>query len=410
MEFRAKMKCAAIIFFLCGFVNCETLAQYRTTRAADDVPTSVERSGVISEAHLQAVGESFVMNAGLNDAWFNPLTDGQGFFITVFPELGVVTLAWFTYDTELPEEGASANLGDPGHRWMTALGTIDGNQSDMTISVATGGLFDTATDIDRADDGTITLTFNDCTSGTIDYDITSINQHGSIPIQRVANSNIALCEALEPTFFEVAEIDDLSTQLTDGYVMAFEKPSMSVAFIELFATQVSGRPQSTSDEVFFVFEGSGKLMIGDAEQTLSKGDAVIVEGNFESKITTNSSIQVVVASVNESGFTAAGGFKHYLASEISSMKTAGSNSWNPFLQQSNVLFGMYSLPQAIGGDQSLTHSWDELNIVTSGGSRFSVGDQTIDVKRGSIVFLDKGNGHFFDQLSADIDIMILWEQ
>ncbi len=114
--------------------------------------------------------------------------------------------------------------------------------------------------------------------------------------------------------------------------------------------------------------------------------------------------------MNESGFTGAGGFKHYLVSEISSMKTAGDNSWNPFLQQSNVLFGLYSLPQAIGGDQSLTHSWEELNIITSGGSRFSIGDQTIDVKRGSIVFVDKGNGLFFDQLSADIDIMILWAQ
>ena len=26
----------------------------------------------------------FKMNAGLNDAWYNPDTDGQGFFITVF--------------------------------------------------------------------------------------------------------------------------------------------------------------------------------------------------------------------------------------------------------------------------------------------------------------------------------------
>lgn len=30
----------------------------------------------------------FVINAGLNDAWFNPETDGQGFFISVFPGLG----------------------------------------------------------------------------------------------------------------------------------------------------------------------------------------------------------------------------------------------------------------------------------------------------------------------------------
>ena len=142
----------------------------------------------------------FVMNAGLNDAWYNPLTDGQGFFITVFPELGVVSLAWFTYDTVLPDEGDTANLGDPGHRWLTALGTIDGNTAVMNISIASGGLFDAAADIQRTDppgsDGTITLSFDNCGSGLVEYDITSIDQQGSVPIKRVADDNIAVCEAL----------------------------------------------------------------------------------------------------------------------------------------------------------------------------------------------------------------------
>jgi len=45
-------------------------------------------------------------------------------------------------------------------------------------------------------DGTITLTFDDCSSGLIEYDITSIGQQGSVPIQRITDDNIALCEAL----------------------------------------------------------------------------------------------------------------------------------------------------------------------------------------------------------------------
>jgi len=142
----------------------------------------------------------FVMNAGLNDAWYNPDTDGQGFFITVFPDLGLVSLAWFTYDTELPAEGASANLGDAGHRWMTALGTIDGNGSVMNIEFASGGKFDSDTAVEVTDPpgsaGTITLTFSDCGSALVEYDIIPINQQGSVPIQRVAADNVALCEAL----------------------------------------------------------------------------------------------------------------------------------------------------------------------------------------------------------------------
>jgi plastocyanin len=136
-------------------------------------------------------------NAGLNDAWYNPDTDGQGFFITIFPQLEVVTLAWFTYDTDLPTQEETANLGDPGHRWLTALGSIEGSQSVMTISFASGGLFDMPTDITRDDGGSIILTFENCSTGSIAYDIPSIERQGVVPIQRVAGDNIILCEALD---------------------------------------------------------------------------------------------------------------------------------------------------------------------------------------------------------------------
>lgn len=147
---------------------------------------------------------NFVMNAGLNDAWYNPITTGQGFFITVYADLGVVSLAWFTYDTDLPAAGESANLGSPGHRWLTALGTIDGDTAVMNIDIASGGLFDTAPTEEHPIEhttppgsyGTITLTFADCSSGLVEYNIPPINRQGSVPIQRVAGDNIALCEAL----------------------------------------------------------------------------------------------------------------------------------------------------------------------------------------------------------------------
>ncbi len=139
---------------------------------------------------------SFQMNAGLNDAWYNPVTDGQGFFITVFPDLNLVVLAWFTYDTELPPPESQADLGDAGHRWLIAVGAINGMQSNMDIEISSGGIFDVASDIQRNLDGTIKLSFDSCNSGTVEYDITSINQQGVVPIQRVAGDNVSLCESL----------------------------------------------------------------------------------------------------------------------------------------------------------------------------------------------------------------------
>jgi hypothetical protein len=83
---------------------------------------------------------------------------------------------------------------------MTAVGPIVGNRAVMNIEMTSGGLFDTPTEIERTDppgsDGTIVLTFYNCNAGTVEYDITSIKQQGTVPIQRVANDNIALCEVL----------------------------------------------------------------------------------------------------------------------------------------------------------------------------------------------------------------------
>jgi len=81
-----------------------------------------------------------------------------------------------------------------------ADGPIVGTQAIMEVEMTSGGLFDTVKEITRTDppgsDGTIILTFDSCNSGTIEYDIPSINRQEIVPIQRVANDNIVLCEAL----------------------------------------------------------------------------------------------------------------------------------------------------------------------------------------------------------------------
>jgi formylglycine-generating enzyme required for sulfatase activity len=140
------------------------------------------------------------INAGLNDAWYNPLTDGQGFLITVFPDIQEMFVAWFTYDTERPPENVTAILGEPGHRWLTAQGPYEGNTANLTIYVTEGGVFDSAepaTSTDLDGDGILTLEFADCSEGLVSYEITSLGISGEIPIQRIVPDNISLCESLD---------------------------------------------------------------------------------------------------------------------------------------------------------------------------------------------------------------------
>jgi hypothetical protein len=142
------------------------------------------------------VNAGFSINPGLNDAWYYPATDGQGFFIMVFPNLGTVSLAWFTYDTELPGPGASANLGDPGQRWLVANGPYEGNEAIMDVMSFKDGLFDTGSYSPTYDIlGSVILKFEDCNTGSVIYDLPGISRSGVIPIERVAIDNVPVCEA-----------------------------------------------------------------------------------------------------------------------------------------------------------------------------------------------------------------------
>ena len=137
------------------------------------------------------------INAAMADAWYNPDTDGQGFFITVFEDAGLVFLAWFTFDVERPPADVTAILGEPGHRWLTAQGPFDGDTAVLDVYVTSGGVFDSAEPlVERVQDGTITITWNDCSTATLSYDIPSGGQ-GIIPLQRIVDDNVPLCETLQ---------------------------------------------------------------------------------------------------------------------------------------------------------------------------------------------------------------------
>jgi cyclophilin family peptidyl-prolyl cis-trans isomerase len=145
---------------------------------------------------LVEVDGPFEMNLGLSDIWYDPATDGQGFSIYVWPTIGKVILSWFTYDTELPAENTPSQLGWAGQRWINALGDINGNTSVMDVDMTSDGIFDTPTTVVHTPNGTITLTFDSCNSGVVEYDLPSINRQGTVPIQRVVGATIELCEEL----------------------------------------------------------------------------------------------------------------------------------------------------------------------------------------------------------------------
>lgn len=148
-------------------------------------------NGILGDVPLHNI------NAGLNDAWFNLDTNGQGFLIITFPEIQQMFVAWFTYDTERPPEDVAALLGEPGHRWLTAQGAYEENIAELEVYVTSGGVFDSPyPETVTVPDGEMTLEFSTCNAGTLIYDIASIGLQGVVPIERITLDNVPLCYLL----------------------------------------------------------------------------------------------------------------------------------------------------------------------------------------------------------------------
>ena len=145
--------------------------------------------------------DPFLINAAISDAWFFQDTAGQGFFIIVWEESKTIFLSWFTYDTVRPPDDVSAILGEPGHRWLTALGPYEGDTALLDVFLSSGMVFDSGVppvDTVQYPGATIEIVWTSCTAGIVKYDIPSLNLMGEVPIQRIAEDKVPACQAAQP--------------------------------------------------------------------------------------------------------------------------------------------------------------------------------------------------------------------
>jgi hypothetical protein len=141
--------------------------------------------------------DAFFINAGMNGNWWNPQLAGQGFFVDVLEDQGAVFVGWFTYDVDAPSNPDEATVGYSGSRWLTAYGPYEpyeGTSADLAIELTTGGILGEVQGVVQVGDyGTMHLDFQDCSTGTISYDIPSANVAGHVDIVRIDHGNEGLC-------------------------------------------------------------------------------------------------------------------------------------------------------------------------------------------------------------------------
>lgn len=137
----------------------------------------------------------FGINKALAGAWFNPDTDGQGILLDMYDDRNEMFAAWFTYDLERPVDG-TAQIGEPGHRWLTAFGSFDGASANLDIYWAEGGAFDSSQPpVEQTKDGTMMIEFDDCSNMTVDYDLGISGVTGQVPMTTLSDNHVSLCQS-----------------------------------------------------------------------------------------------------------------------------------------------------------------------------------------------------------------------
>jgi hypothetical protein len=130
---------------------------------------------------------------GLTGSWYDPRTNGQGFFVQVYPDLlapgkGIVQASWLTYDDVVG--------GAEHQRWYTLNGTVESGQTQVALPIYqnTGGNFAAPPITTAYPIGTATLSFDSCTSGALTYNL--MGRESTIALTRLMEN--VTCSATVP--------------------------------------------------------------------------------------------------------------------------------------------------------------------------------------------------------------------
>lgn len=117
-------------------VGANTNPPQRNTQFA--VIARDESTGLQDVFHVQmvnpgATNDAQAFSVDASGFWFDPDHPGQGFAIEVDEELGIIFLAWYTYD--IP-----AGTG-PSRQWLVAVGDYQGAFANLDTALTSGGEF-----------------------------------------------------------------------------------------------------------------------------------------------------------------------------------------------------------------------------------------------------------------------------
>ncbi len=194
------------------------------------------------------------------------------------------------------------------------------------------------------------------------------------------------------------------------WLQLVDDSTIEAGLYKLRSGEKDPQPVHNYDEIYYVQHGKAKLLAGDSSFDARAGSLFYVKAGVVHRFfDINKDISVLVlfskAKPSEKDISA----KAYLQEEIERAVSPDTVTWTVFHRCTTLAIGIYHLPKITGGDRTQVHKVDEINVVLKGKGKFSIDGKDVDVKKGDIIYVPKGYGHFFHDLKNDFEVMILFE-
>jgi len=99
--------------------------------------------------------------------------------------------------------------------------------------------------------------------------------------------------------------------------------------------------------------------------------------------------------------------KAFRLDELEAERAANEGAYLQFLRERNMSVGLYAL-NAGQADPQAPHGQDEVYLVMSGRASITVGMETTQVARGSVVYVPAGVAHKFHHITEDLRVMVVF--
>ncbi|MFH9658146.1 cupin domain-containing protein [Streptomyces sp. NPDC017248] len=99
--------------------------------------------------------------------------------------------------------------------------------------------------------------------------------------------------------------------------------------------------------------------------------------------------------------------KAFRLDELEAERVANEGAYLQFLRERNMSVGLYAL-DAGERDPQQPHRQDEVYFVVSGRASLTVGAETTEVARGSVVYVPAGVTHRFHHVSEDLRVLVVF--